>query len=744
MVTLHFEKLADFDRPQEPCSAAVPFAEGKVREPFAVSVGGSGRSCPAQSRITSRWPDGSVRWLLVHFLADLPANRGRDFTLDIQPGQPPAAGGMVRHANGRLQVETGALSVSLCRAGETGIFAGITAGAARYAGAQFSGPFVTDEAGRRWAAACGEWQTVENGPVRAVLQTAGRHTRPDGAGWLDYVLRLYLWTGKPWIQTEYQLINREPGEAQRLQSVKFEFAGHGEYGRIRTALATSNYRSDIRADDSGGRLYHLIDAAGLQYEANEHIPEVFYGTFFADWNDPERGGVCATVYQAFQNFPKALETDAAGIGVHLLPEESGGLVLPRGAAKTHRLFWHFHGAGTALSELDRRSLQFQMPDRPTLAPAVYAGAGVFEQVFPEKMDKRVEWLLISRADHRCRAYGILHWGDAPDEGYTAQGRGGGQPVWTNNEYDFPHAAMLMFARTGLRRMQDYMRAAARHWMDVDICHASDDPLRQGAQIMHSAGHVTGEVAMSHEWVQGLLDYYHQTGEREALEAAGGIGENVLRLLRLPMFRQKGGLNARETGWGLRVLVALWEETGEPRWMEAADGIIRHFEIWMETYGGWLAPYTDHTVIRIPFMISVAVGSLMRYYRVKPQPRVREMIVRAVRDMVDHCRMANGLFYYKELPSLQRLGGNTMVLEALADAYELTGDADYLRAGLDTFRLTLQTVSLHAGGAKRVAGDALLTAGPGPKLFAQSFYPIAVFSLRAAQAGLIPPDPWDAG
>lgn len=741
MIGLHFEKLAAFDRFQEPCSAAVPFARGEVREPFGISVKAGEESCPVQFRVTSRWPDGSVRWLLVHFLANLPANRSRDFSLRVEPAPRAFAGLKVEESDGRLRVDTGALRLTLCRSGEPGLFHRLCCGRTEYGGEQFRGPFLTDEAGERWEAVGNGWEIVECGPVRAVLRESGRHRRADGGGWLDFALRLYFWAGKPWVRMEYQIVNREPGARRRIQSMGLEFSGKGGPGKVRTALATSNYRSAIRTDESGGRLYHGIDAAGLQNEANEHIPEVFYGTFFADWNDKDRGGVCATVFQAYQNFPKALDVDASGIRVFLLPESADGWSLPRGVAKTHRLFLHFHEAGAGVPGLNRRSLQFQMPDRPTLCPAVYARAGVFEDVFPQKPDRRVEWLLISRADSRCRGYGILHWGDAPDEGYTYQGRGGGRPVWTNNEYDFPHAAMLMYARTGLRRMLDYLLVTAQHWMDVDVCHSSDDPLRRGAQIMHSAGHVTGEVAMSHEWVEGLLDYYHQTGEPEALETAVGIGENVLRLLELPMFHQKGGLNARETGWGLRVLVALWKETGEARWMDAADGIIRHFEVWMETYGGWLAPYTDHTVIRIPFMISVAVGSLMRYYRVKPLPRVRDMIVRAVRDMVDHCRMENGLFYYKELPSLQRLGLNTMVLEALADAYELTGDADYLRAGLDTFRLTLQSVALHTGGPKRIVGDALLTAGPGPKMFAQSFYPIAAYSIQAARAGLLPPDPW---
>ena len=41
----------------------------------------------------------------------------------------------------------------------------------------------------------------------------------------------------------------------------------------------------------------VVDTASLMMEANEHFPEVLYGTFFADRTEP-RGGVCATVFQA--------------------------------------------------------------------------------------------------------------------------------------------------------------------------------------------------------------------------------------------------------------------------------------------------------------------------------------------------------------------------------------------------------------------------------------------------------------
>lgn len=64
---------------------------------------------------------------------------------------------------------------------------------------------------------------------------------------------------------------------------------------------------------------------------------------------------------------------------------------------------------------------------------------------------------------------------------------------------------------------------------------------------------------------------------------------------------------------------------------------------------------------------------MRYYRAIPRDDIRTMILNAVDDMIENCLLENGLFYYKELPSLNRQGNNPLILEALAIAYELSGN-----------------------------------------------------------------------
>ncbi|MBN2451018.1 MAG: hypothetical protein JXR77_11550, partial [Lentisphaeria bacterium] len=411
------------------------------------------------------------------------------------------------------------------------------------------------------------------------------------------------------------------------------------------------------------------------------------------------------------------------------------LCLRQGVARTQRLLLHVHGGSDRdVVEAGIRSTQFQMPDRPVLAAEVYERAGVFEPIWVRDPVRRLESFLVDCADSRARGYGLLHWGDGPDASYTNQGRGHGRPVWTNNEYDLPHAAMLMFARNGERRMLDTLLVAAEHQMDVDVCHFSPDPCRNGGQIVHSAHHVSGGVTPSHEWVEGLLDYYHASADPEALHTALGIGANLLRQLERPAFRQPAGSSARETGWALRALAALYRETGAAQWLEPMDFIVRQFRDWQREYGAWLAPYTDHTLVRVPFMIAVAAASLMRYYWLTGDAGVGKMIVDAMRDLVDQALMPDGRFYYKELPSLRRRGAGLYVLEGLAYAYDLSRDPVFIDAGLPTLEEVLRSRPA-AGGAKVAVDDAVIwDAGPSPKAFASQFLPVVMFYRAAVEAG----------
>lgn len=187
--------------------------------------------------------------------------------------------------------------------------------------------------------------------------------------------------------------------------------------------------------------------------------------------------------------------------------------------------------------------------------------------------------------------------------------------------------------------------------------------------------------------------------------------------------------------GRRSLTALYKETNDPKWLVPCDEIIQHFYAWKEEFGAWLAPYTDHTTIRVPFMISIAIISLMSYYSINKDEKIRAMMLDAVDDIVENSYPGTGFFYYKELGSLNRNAGNTTLLHALVIAYELTGDPHYPDYGADTFRAAVSGGSLALSFSKTVDEDAVVISGNSSKGVGQSFLPLMTYYTAAVKAGI---------
>lgn len=740
MITLRFDKLYGKDRVAQPCHVSIPLAKGELQDVGTVALYQNGRKLMSQSRVLSRYPDGSIRYLFVRFLADIPANKGAtvecDFHGTVKACGENSCGVSCEKTENGYRVTTGVMHFKL-ENNSAYLFEELWAFREIYGKEQFVGPKLRLEGETLpRTMSYGEWEVIENGPVCAVLSNKG-----ELAEGLLCEMRLTVHYGKTSIDVEVRLINATEEKAE-LASYEFTYLANAEAeikqtARVRTCVADSNYKTNFLISEEGENVEKEIDARFLLNQGNEHYAEVFYGTFFAD-HTTEAGGVCTTVYQAHQNFPKALQANREGIVVKLVPEGAEPIAVQSGMAIAQKFQLYFHWADEDLQEINHQTIMYQMPDRAILEPEVYEKSGLYPDIFveKEKCNSDVECALMMTADNHTRGYGMMNWGDTPDPHYTAQGRGNGKLVWSNNEYDFPHACMLQFIRTGVRRFYDYCIVTGTHQMNVDVCHYSENELLLGGQWEHTDGHCFGDMVCSHEWVEGLLDCYHLSGDARFLETAIGIGENVLRLLDTPQYQQNGGLNARETGWALRTLTALYRETFDEKWTEKSDWIVEQFKEWADRFDGWLAPYTDNVAIRVPFMIAVAVGSLMRYYREFPRGDIKELILKAVDDLLENCMMDNGYFFYKELPSLSRVGNNPLVLEALAIAYELTGDDKYLQAGMRTFRANIRSSMDGGSTTKRIVEDTVLMGNASTKRFAQMFVPIATYYKALVDKGML--------
>ncbi len=739
MNTLRFEKISKFDRKREPATVSFPFAEGRLSDPNRLIVTDGGRELPIQRRILSTWPAGSVKWLLVHLQPDLPGNAGKELRFEIVESPIGSAAPDVvvtaEKTERGIVVDTGPLSFLVSYEGFLPLAEMRLDGKRLWKKNPFGG-FRMSCGGRELSTDSTkvELELEETGPLRVVVLVRGKHRTASGEEFIDFRGRLTAYAGKPYIEVEHQFLHCEDEAELQLSQLRLEFRPPETVG-ARVALGEGYYRTAIRQ----GRepLEMALTAETLLYQSNEHFEDCFYGDFWANWRG-NGAGLALSIHQAHQNFPKKLEVSAEGIVCWLFPTEAPPAILRQGMAKTHRIMLHFHDGNLPLEEVSSRSLQFQLPDRPALSREWYRednpwGMDFFPEYIPDRMLVRFAQM----HDGRPRGLGMFHFGDAPDAGYTDQGRGKGATVWVNNEYDRAHACTLFYAFTGERRVLGSALVSARHWLDVDLCHRSDDPLRRGGLVAHSAHHVTEVVTPSHEWVDGLLDYYHLTGRREGLEGAVSIAENVLRHLKQPHFRQPGASSVREIGWALRTSVAIGRETGEERFLREAKRIADQLVMWHGQLGGMLAPYTSHSMPRVPFMISIAANSLARYLLIEDDERVKKLIVKTADDLLEHCIGPGGVLYYKEFPSLRTPAPTIHAVETFTHAHRFTGNRRYLKAAARQFAAVLDRGSGGMRSFKKfIEGDAVIRGVGAGRGFASNYTSLIIFASAAGKDGLL--------
>ncbi len=751
MSSLHFQKLSQFDRPAEPVTVSIPFARGVLADDRHISIRDGETVLPLQRRVLATWEDGSVKWLLVHFQPDLPGNCDKTLSFSIEEGlteATPDVSVTVTEMTRGIQIDTGPLSLLVPRKDFLPVCSIMLNGQPWCDDSPFDGFSIKCSSQKlntvwspttkkmRESNACEPMQlTIEEaGPLRAVSIVTGKHRRANGRGYLELQGRITAYAGKSYIEVEHQFIHTEEEAKLSLEEIALKFRPNVT-GQPHTALGQGYYRTSIRQDT--GPLEMALTTETMLYQSNEHFVDSFYGDFWVDWRDG-KAGLTLSIYQAHQNFPKKRCVDGKGIDCWLYPSDVKPALLLQGMAKTHRIQLHFHTWDLPLEECSIRSLQFQLPDRPSLPRTWFRDNNPYrEAFFPEKLPGRLITAFNKLHDGRPKALGMLHFGDAPDSGYTDQGRGRGHTVWVNNEYDRPHSCALFYGLTGQRRVLDSALVSARHWLDVDLCHYSADLLKHGGLKIHTRDHVTGGVTPSHEWTEGFLDYYFHTGRQEALDAARSVAENIMRHMARPNMQRPGASSVREGGWALRAMVGTWLGTGEQKWRDEAARIVEMFLKWQDQHGALLAPYTSHTMPRVPFMISLTVNSLARYLLIEDDERVKKLIVETVDDLLEHCLGPDGIFYYKELPSLKTTAPTPHALESLTYAYRITGDEKYLKIAARQFGAMMGS---YGGGrtGKKYADDsgAVIVGQGGGRGFASMYTSILIFAGEASKLGLL--------
>ena len=675
-----------------PVRSGMPFPQGVLGSSRTMRLlDPSGNEVTSQTRPLGRWPDGTVKWVLVDFQADVPASSVREYTLEygseVSRGKFDTPLQVSEDASG-VTVDTGRLRIKWDRS-KFGPLSEITRGGEKYIDG--SEIVVTGTDGREYRSTNAKAETLEieeSGPVHCIVRAEGSHLSDDGGRLFRSVLRVHVYAGLGYVRVDhtFENDNSERGFTD-IASM---------YLRIGTAEGADEASEIIQTHDDRSVQNGRTDEARLRGYARAGDVEVEVADFW-------------------QQYPKSLRTGQDGIEIGVCPtigeedyrvdeEEEyksyfylrdGRYRFREGMSKTHTVYVG-EGVGDGVS--------------PLMAQASVdwnCASGAFGEITPgtnglfPDYEKRMGEVFSEYLEDRetGRDYGMLNYGD-----YFA-----GNRTWGNTEYDTGFVAFLQWARTGDPKYFDEACRASIHHRDVDTCHVSTDPGRIGGVYRHSIGHVGeyysyedraapavtlddeafkkrsqsggvpwGTFTVSHTWIDGFLLHYFLTGDprsfRTAIEVADRYGGEHTR--------NYDFTNCRNNGWHLILTMEMYRATGDPFYLNAAHIIVertldRQTEdgAWkrMLAFGHCMCEHPPRHIGNAGFMVGILLVGLKFYHQATDDPRVAESIIRGAGWLVDVLWKGNG-FQYTTCPN-SGLKSEDMgqMITGLCYAWRISGD-----------------------------------------------------------------------
>ena len=717
---------------QWPVTMGIPLPRGLHGSWKRFRLTCKGTAVRRQVRVTGYWPDGSARWLLVSFLADVQANAEARYLLEyghnVRSGFDNV-GGLGSGGAGGVSYQTGDLEFFRSRAGHLGNF--------RRKGTDLalvntsSATLVRFPNERKYAQLGPRNVTArddDHGPIRIAERVVSDLTGPKGVSPLRIETRIEAYRDSPFARVHHTFVVK--GDA------------------VFTDLAEMAYRVPV---PTVGRTWQvpLVDgrivtigkgvSAVRQRFDDEYVvvkdgkTTAAKGRLVGAILSSGPNGCAIAVRDAWQNYPIGFSLKGDGVYVELCPPLESGLYdalpfekeghhlyyhllrgrhrLKRGVSKTHELFLCFEP-----DEKRRRQLcaLFQRPLVATAPPEWYCNSGAFYSLAhhdPVRLKLYEQAMARNLAGYAARRerqhdYGALNFGDwYPERGSN----------WGNVEYDTQHAFFLEFVRSGNANAFFLACQAELHNRDVDTVHWAPEADRIGGVYVHQMCHVGGYYtksvpgtlgfpsagcSVSHSWVEGHFDHYFLTGDHRSLQTGRAIADYYIRK---DLGRPYDFLVCRTPGWHLIMLMATYAATSDPYYLNAARIIVERVLSTQDgkrpllayqaanrkpfQEGGWSRMMRPGHCRCEPrhrgnagFMVAILLSGLKYYHDVVPDPRVKTAIIRGAHSLLDECYSdkAKGFRYTSCPKTSYRPGASPLMVEGIARAYLWTRDPRFRR------------------------------------------------------------------
>ena len=381
-VPLEVANEAPVERRSWPVTSGIPFPQGALMAAENTRLlDRAGAEIPLQAAVLAEWPDGSVKWLLLDFQADVGAAGSAEYRLEYGNGVVRREGGTrtpieVAADGPRVELSTGPLKLLLdC---EAPCFPGRV-----WIDADGDGVFSSDEeitdpespGSVELVAADGtiygthggpcSVEVEERGPLRTVVKVQGRLQAADGSRMFTYITRVNVYAGKDFVRVLHTWENDRVAEnftAVRSLMLRTPLRlidpSCTLFGADEAACRSTGQPTLAQLEDDE---YTVTERGGIRQRGRRAQGTV-------DLSDATRG-LTVAMRDFWQNYPKSLGATATGLEVGLCPPlpddryrdrgeledklyyylQGGEYKFKQGVSRTHELVYRFHTAGAPSS-----------------------------------------------------------------------------------------------------------------------------------------------------------------------------------------------------------------------------------------------------------------------------------------------------------------------------------------------------------------------------------------------------------
>jgi hypothetical protein len=748
-VPLTVKETAGVDRVQNPVNSGVPLPKGAVKDAAALRLlDAQGNVVLASIEPRARWlGDESLKWVTVHFLANVPANGTATYRLATSDAALPRSALLVTEEGKTITVVTGpakfviptdrlapfeqvylgdqavlsksATVVLVARNGESKV----VPRTGEYKGEYRTELVKIDEKPFTQTAVVQSAEVEERGPGRACVALKGTFSTAEAKS-LDFTARLYFYAHSPLAQMTLSVRNRQLDSMARFVgldrlAVELPLKSGGQV----TVDADGQPATAAPAD----KPLRLAQTAWDKFSLTTPDGKTTDGRQSAGWGRVAgaTGTVTAGTRWFWQVHPVGLSVSPDGtVALDLKSADGERVDLYTAGAKTHFLFFDF-----AQGQVAAPASVAAGATHPLVAvcdPNWYCQeTRVFGDLYankpalfkPEYRDviaryqKRIDECMTRIVANRPRPgwkvneYGWLNFGSGlHDPRYVRENAH--ESWWDGNYYDFPHAAIVNFLRTGDLVNLTTAEEAGLHLADIDICHSfPGDPAqagspRSGPVVGHFRNYTRGQNFEGHNSFtfyknESLYELYYLTGERWFHEV--GLMSSDFAMVR---WGQGATRNVAHGIWGV---LSAYQDTHQKKYLDRAQFFVDKWaKPWQDKYQG---SFNDQI-----WMTGLQFEAYDKYFRLTGDQDTARYNLMAVDSAI---REEDGDGEWKK--SGARSG---LCLAGYAYAYDYTGDEKYLKYGLEVLERTTKA------SAERV------------KTFAQQFRASPYF-LKVLTAGYEP-------